>query len=1009
MLLALLAWISPVRTDAQPADVERMNAEILRLFEDARYAEAIPLARDVVRILEQTRGPDDLVLAVSLNRLARLLEVTGDFAGARALYERALHIRERALGPEHVDVSQVLNNLGGVLIATGDFAGGRAMYERALEIRERALGPMHTDVALSLNNLAYLLHVIGDYRGSRPLYERALRIYEQAYGPWDLAVATNLGNLASLLFITGEYAAARPMLERALRIRERIQGPEHPDVAAALNNIGFMLQTIGDYAGAQPVLERALRIKEKVWGPGHPDVAFSLVALARVQALTGQYAAARPLLERAAEIYEHALGPDHPELGRTLNDLALILQNSGDTTAARPLYERALAINERAFGPSHPAVGLSLNNLGYLLEQTGDRARARPILERSLRILEQRLGPSHPEIAYPLNNLAMLVESMGDHAAARVLYERARLAALALARAGIELDDDAQRALQQTRGGTLRAYAGLLATIARENANEQEATAASHDAFVVAEQARGGAAQVALARAAARAAGNDAAAANDARRVESLRERLAAARKLVVAEQGRPSAQQDPARLRALQTDTERLERELQDAATRLRAAFPRYGDLALPEPIDVATARRLLRADEAMVSFFALEDRLLLWVVRPGRPAAYRDIAMSRKDLETLVARVRRSLDQSAEAALDAGLLAPFDVAGAHALHALLFGTVARELTDVRHLLIVPDATLLPLPFGALLTDAGGKPARALAELHARGLNPSPAELIEYTKLAWLARRHSLTVLPSATSLRALREIPRARVAAAEPLIAFGDPVLDGTGRQRGGRMIAARGASVSVADLRKLDRLPGTRDELLALAKALRANPATALNLDARATETEVARINTSGRLNRARVLAFATHGLVGGEVRGLRQPALVLTPPAQPSEQDDGLLTLDDITGLSLGAEWVVLSACNTAGADGSGEGLSGLVRAFFFAGAPSLLVSHWSVDDRATQALMTRVFERYTRQRDVRKADALRQGMLELMSAARGTTAYFAHPFAWASFFLVGENR
>lgn len=123
-----------------------------------------------------------------------------------------------------------------------------------------------------------------------------------------------------------------------------------------------------------------------------------------------------------------------------------------------------------------------------------------------------------------------------------------------------------------------------------------------------------------------------------------------------------------------------------------------------------------------------------------------------------------------------------------------------------------------------------------------------------------------------------------------------------------------------------------------------------------------------------------------------------------------EDDGLLSLDDVVSLKLvSTDWVILSACNTGAADGSGEGLSGLARAFFFAGAPTLLVSHWSVDDRATQALMTEVFRRWAAKSSASRADALRQGMLALMQRAQGPTAYFAHPFAWAPFFLVGEGR
>ena len=116
------------------------------------------------------------------------------------------------------------------------------------------------------------------------------------------------------------------------------------------------------------------------------------------------------------------------------------------------------------------------------------------------------------------------------------------------------------------------------------------------------------------------------------------------------------------------------------------------------------------------------------------------------------------------------------------------------------------------------------------------------------------------------------------------------------------------------------------------------------------------------------------------------------------------------MDEVLQLRLpSTDWVILSACNTGGGDGSGQGLSGLARAFFYAGAKSLLVSHWSVDDQATQVLMTEIFQRYAQQKTMSPAEALQQGMLAIMSQAEGAEyAYYAHPFAWAPFFLVGEG-
>jgi CHAT domain-containing protein len=331
-------------------------------------------------------------------------------------------------------------------------------------------------------------------------------------------------------------------------------------------------------------------------------------------------------------------------------------------------------------------------------------------------------------------------------------------------------------------------------------------------------------------------------------------------------------------------------------------------------------------------------------------------------------------------------------------------------HLAGVTHLLIVPDEVWLPLPFGALVTQADSEAYWTLADLYRNQLAPAPGELLDYARIAWLARDYTLTVLPAATSLRALRQLERAKVTAIEPFIGFGDPLLQGTGMQRGGSMLASRGTAIAFDAMQRMNRLPATRDELLAVATALGADPHAALYLDTQATETQVRELNSTGRLGQARVLAFATHGLLAGEVTGLTQPALVLTPPSTPNDQDDGLLSLDDILELKLfNTDWVILSACNTGAADRSGEGLSGLTRAFFFAGARSLLVSHWSVDDRATQALMTAVFRRQANIPTLAPAAALQQGMLALLAEADGDTAYFAHPYAWAPFFLVGEGK
>ena len=165
----------------------------------------------------------------------------------------------------------------------------------------------------------------------------------------------------------------------------------------------------------------------------------------------------------------------------------------------------------------------------------------------------------------------------------------------------------------------------------------------------------------------------------------------------------------------------------------------------------------------------------------------------------------------------------------------------------------------------------------------------------------------------------------------------------------------------------------------------------------------------------LSNRKVIVFATHGLVPGDLDGLTQPALALSSPAVTGGSEDGLLTMGEILGLKLNADWVVLSACNTAAADGAGaEAVSGLGRAFFYAGARALLVSNWPVETTSAKALTTDLFARQAKDPTLTRAQALQQAMLQLIDGpgrtdAQGKTLYsYAHPIFWAPFTLVGDG-
>ena len=209
-------------------------------------------------------------------------------------------------------------------------------------------------------------------------------------------------------------------------------------------------------------------------------------------------------------------------------------------------------------------------------------------------------------------------------------------------------------------------------------------------------------------------------------------------------------------------------------------------------------------------------------------------------------------------------------------------------------------------------------------------------------------------------------------------------------------------------MAAIRSLCPLPDTTHEVRCVAKSLGGN-GNILMLGDSMTESAV----KSAALDEYRIIHFATHGLLAEEAFQLgkvNEPALVFTPPAAPTEQDDGLLTASEIAGLRLDADWVILSACNTA-AGGSGEAsgataLSGLAQAFFYAGARTLLVSHWPVNSNAATLITSRTFSQINRNPAIARAEAFRRAMMSLITDQKAT--WHANPAVWAPFVSVGEN-
>ena len=1029
-----LAIVEKQRGPDDPSLRNPLNNLAMLYKRQGRLADAEPLYKRALALAEKDRGgPDNAYVQTALNDLIDVYQEQARFSEAEPLMRRLFVAAEKKYEAEphnaisHMSLHQALNRFGRLLQDTARLAEAETLFRRALAMDEKRWGPVDQHVFTDLINLGGLLQETNRLAEAEPLFRRALALAE-AYGPGH-EQARALNSLGALLREMNRLSEAETLHRRALPLTESFGYDPH--VASTLGNLAGLLQDANRLEEAEPLYRRALALNEKTFGPDHPNVAIPLNNLATLLQLDRRFSEAETLYRRALAIGEKGYGPDHPRVATRLGNLADLLQDTDRLAEAEPLMRRALAIDEASYGPDHPKVAKGLNNLARLLKDTKRRTEADGLVQRALAIDEKSYGPAHGRVATDLNNLAVLRSLEGRWAEAVVLYARAK--PILIGR-GSEVEAGFAKAKLTQNSWSLRHYARATHRAAAKNATARE------QGFELAQWALQTDAADALAQMSARFAKGQGPLVDLVRERQDLVARRQSEDKRLLAAVGRSDA---PV-IEALRASIADLDKSLVRVDAQLSGAFPDYAGLANPKPLTTAEVQGLLKADEALVLFLDvrqlsdLPEETLVWVLTKNAATWY-SVALGTRALADSVTTLRCGLDQTlwsdddgaetCRAALkgpagrdlneQASPGLPFDVARAHQLYTALFGPVKEAIKD-KQLLVVASGPLASLPFSVLVT-APPKTASA-------------AKVADYRQVAWLGARQPISVLPSVASLAALRRLAKSS-AAPDPFLGYGDPVLVGqpgcgkvavpdkcpdqeievtasarpvTRGAKGPRALAGyfRDGQANVAEVGKLCPLPDTAHELRCVARSLGADPG-AVVLGKAMTEAAV----KAAPLSRYRIVHFATHGLLAGETAQLiaarAEPALVLSPPDGATEEDDGLLTASEVAGLKLDADWVVLSACNTAGGDGrSAEALSGLARAFFYAGARALLVSHWPVNSYAATMLTSRTFAEMRKSPTIGRAEGFRRAMLALMSDDKRPWA--AHPSMWAPFVVVGAG-
>ncbi len=792
-----------------------------------------------------------------------------------------------------------------------------------------------------------------------------------------------------------DYFASQSRYQQWVRIAKA-------SLAHARGNLARILATRGKLGEAEYFAQERVDDAIKSSGPRSIETSQVLALLAYIRHQSGNLAGAE-------KIYRHAVavGLKSGTASSQRADLgSLLVEQKKWTEAVTVFNDRATALQSSTETRSSIVDSVSW---AMALHRSGSSQLAKEMAERLLTLQQQRSAPNPYYLARLRGILGMSLTTLGDLPAALVAFQ------LALPELVQSTGISVSRVFWRTE--ILEAYVDLLARLQVERKLPPGLDAVA-ESFRIADLARGSSVQAAIAASAARAQLPNAALAELVRRDQDGQNQALALDKILARLATVPEAQRLNKVIADMRTEVERLRAEHITLQADIRQRFPEYGELIDPKPATLAAVGKALAPGEALVSIYLGETQSYVWTVGTQDKTSFRVVPMSRAAVADEVAQLRLSMvfkDDEDQPPV-------FDIARASKLYQAFLAPDAGLWQDAKVLSVIPHGALGQIPFALLPTGAVpvAKEGQALDKA-----------------IPWLIRKVAIAQLPSANAFLALR---RSQVSRTErgSFIGFGDPIFvanAGLTTKRGRarnlqigkeadtvmeQLSQPKSGSPSVstktpatASLRltnafqHLPALPDTGEELLEIAAALKADVGRDVYVGRRATETQVKQTN----LEQRRVVAFATHGIASGELTGLDQPALALSNPALTGEADtDGFLTMDEVLGLKLDADWVVLSACNTASSDGkASEAVSGLGRAFFFAGARSLLVTNWAVETTSARLLTTSLFRREVENPALTRAEALRQAMLDVMNSGDEKIGLsYAHPAFWAPFSLVGDG-
>jgi len=948
------------------------------------------------RELADTSPPetgDDAVLGAFFHKRGNAANNLGRSRQARDDYRAALQFSS----PEDRRYSRLLFNLGNLEAQFGDVGKAIALTEESHAIKPRIR---------NYEKLVKYYSRKGDFKAVQESLDAGLELAERMTRKARRNPTKRLGLTAQVQGIQAQFFSSQGKHAQAeIHLRKRLDAllqltDRNPRIGInARLDLSTNLRKQGRLIEAEIEVRKALKEALGLGGLTGDYTARAVIVLGKVIFKQNRFPEAEQLARAGLRIMEESgMPPDAFSVIKARQFLITTLSSQRDHAAAVQVYDQTLQLLEKNSYQHRllvlkPGILLSLIKVGRVAE-------AFSYIDKSYPVMQARFGETHRKTAIRLGLRGMARYHQGQLAQA---YDDFQKALPIIQKKNFGKEKTVPRAIAES-------YLKLLMDIRGTSLESQMGIKAVSQAFKLADRLRGQSVQSAITAVSARLSGLKPELADLARKEQDLSQRIEAVQDILFDILATSAGTEQQATLTNLRSQLNTLSRARQAFLDEIETRYPKYFELRRPGARGIGTIQKILYANEALIAIYPGEQQTFVWALSRTGPIKVAVVDMGRRELDRMVGDLRQALDPGP---VTLGDIPNFDLDRAHALYRQLLAPVKAGWAGAGNIIVVAQGPLGRLPFSVLVTETGA-PKKGGGELFS-----------EYRQTSWLIRKTAITRLPSVSVLTNLRSMPGFKTQK-PTFVGFGDPHFssDPAEKSRAANIppvMNVRGIRVTQkADLDSgdansvtlgdLSRLPDTADEIRGIAGSVGADPASDVFLGAQASENQVKAMDLTGK----RIIAFATHALVPGDLDGLDQPALALTSPKVTGEAGDGLLTMEEVFRLKLNADWIVLSACNTGAAEGAGsEAVSGLGRAFFFAGARAILVSMWPVETTSAARLTTGIFRHQQADKTLAKAGAVRAAMLDLIDS-RGmvdpqtgkTVASYAHPMFWAPFITIG---